>query len=291
MQNNETKCKLFVNFLNIGYNHNMLNLIVAPFNQDRLAQTYAKRIVKYLKSVKVEYSTYFSQDENMVKENIEELLSIGESEFVVIGNDKIVSEFLNCVNDLSKIKLGIIPTSEFSDFATYLKLNTNPIKAIKDILTKHIEQFDVLIANDKRVINNIVIGASVEKNIKFDGLELTLDTKSSKAKTEKIYELVVANAGLNNKKPISPLANVQDGLFNLTFVTSSDEDSNKINLKNFKNGNYIYLQNVQQYWLNNLKITSKNKKIKALVDGEVCEFDSLNISIIENGLKIYKKRM
>ena len=65
----------------------MLNLIVAPKKVDAKAEHYAKRIVKYLKAEKVEYSVYFSLSLEDITANVNELTMFGETEFVVIGND------------------------------------------------------------------------------------------------------------------------------------------------------------------------------------------------------------
>ena len=296
-----------------GYNNVMLNLIVAPKSQDRIAENYAKRIVRYLKNEKVEYSAYFSESIEDVIANTQELNSLGESEFVVIGDDVILSEFLNSVKDLSKIKVGIIATNNTNDFASFLDLSQNPIQAIKDILQKNIESVDILVLNDKRVLNNIIIGASVVayekyqnyslKNFitekiatskygnSFEGIELTLDTKTSKSKKENIYELVVANGGLCKGKPVSPLSNMQDGFFNLNYSTIESQKDKKTYLQMFKKGDHIYSDFSKQFWLTNLKITNSEKQIKAIVDGKIQTFESLEIMLIEKGLKIFKKKL
>ena len=123
---------------------------------------------------------------------------------------------------------------------------------------------------------------------KFAGIELTMQSKNSKAKKENIYELVIANGGYCKGKHISPLSNVSDGLFNLIYTNSSDAKVNKKALKGYENGEHIYNENVKQYWLNNIKITNSDNKIKALLDGKICNLDKLEISVIENGLKLYK---
>lgn len=288
----------------------MLNLIVAPKKVDAKAESYAKRIVKFLKTEKVEYSVYFSLSLEDITTNVNELTALGETEFVVIGNDEVVNQFINSLKDLNKIKLGIVPTGDKDDFARYLELESSPILAIKQILKKNINEVDFLLVNDQKVLNSVIIGASVEayeqfsqfgwksfvteiiaemktKN-KFTGIELTMQSKNSKAKKENIYELVIANGGYCKGKHISPLSNVSDGLFNLIYTNSSDVKVNKKALKGYENGEHIYNENVKQHWLNNIKITNADNKIKALLDGKICNLDKLEISVIENGLKLYK---
>ena len=288
----------------------MLNLVVAPNKYNSRAEKYVKKIVKYLKAEKVEYSVYFSESVDEVIANAKELLSYGENEFVIIGDDIIISTFLNGFKDLSRLKLGIIPTSESDDFARYLELETKPIQAIKNILNKNIEEIDLLIANNVKVVNCVTLGSSVEvfeeiQNLKwknfitnkiakakanssYNGLELTLSVKGSKAKTEILYEVIIANGGYNRGKKVSPLSNVKDGLFNLVYTKATSRNLNLKELKHFKNGEHIYNNDIKQQWLNNLKITEPHGKIKAVMDGKVYTFDQLEISIVEKGLKIYK---
>ena len=289
----------------------MLNIIVTPYDHDSAGERYTKRIVKYLKSEQVEYSVYFSKSFENIKENVKELLSFGESDFVIVGGDAVVSEVLSCFKDFNKVKIGIVPTSKRDDFASYLGLSSNPIQAIKDILLKNIETVDVMVVNDMAVLNNVIIGASVEvfhhfnqykwKNLmsekiavakygnSFSGVELSLENKG-KIKKENVFELVVANGGFSKGKLVSPLSNLQDGLFNVNYATVSNKTEKKKYIKLSSKGEHIYSNTTKQYWLNKLKITNPEKKIKALIDGKIHNLEELNISILEKGLKIYKKQ-
>ena len=107
-------------------------------------------------------------------------------------------------------------------------------------------------------------------------------------KKETVFELVVANGGNSKGKPVSPLSNMQDGLFNLTYSVVSNKAGKRKYIKMFNKGEHIYYEDTKQYWLSNLKITNPEKKIKALIDGKIYNLEQLNISMLENGLKIYK---
>ena len=211
--------------------------------------------------------------------NVNELTMFGETEFVVIGNDVALNQFINSFKDLNKIKLGIIPTSGKDDFARYLELETSPILAIKEILKKKVQEIDFLLVNDQKVINNVIIGASVEifeqysqyswqsfiteimaemkTKSKFSGIELTLQSKNNRARKENVYELVVANGGYSKGKRISPLSNVSDGLFNLIYSNANDKKTNIKAYNAYESGEHIYNENVKQFWLNNIKITNE----------------------------------
>lgn len=287
----------------------MLNIIVAPSEHNSTAEAHTKRIVKYLKTQQVEYAVYFSLNFDQLKNNVKELLSFGEHEFVIVGDDAVISAVLSCVKDLNKVKIGIVPTSKKDDFASYFGINPNPIQAIKNILNKKIEQVDLMIANDIPVLNNIIIGSTVEifhqysqykmKNFitkqiatakygnNFSGIDLVLENKS-KTKKENIFELVVANGGFSKGKPVSPLSNLQDGLFNVNYSNVSHKSGKRKYIKMLNNGKHIYNEDTKQHWLNNLKITNPEKKIKALIDGKIHNLEQLNITIVEGALKIYK---
>ena len=288
----------------------MLNIIVAPYEYISIAERYAKRIVKYLKNEQVEYSVYFSQNFDNLKNNIKEVLSFGENEFVVIGDDLVLNTVISCFKDLNKVKLGIVPTGKHDDFASYLGISSNPIQAIKDILQKNVANIDILTVNDLAVLNSIVVGASVEvyhqlnqfkiKNFisekfavakfgnNFAGIELNLETKA-KVKKETVFEMVIANGGYSKRKPISPLSNLQDGLFNVVYSTVANKQGKKRYIKLTNKGEHIYNEDTKQYWMNKIKITNPERKIKALIDGKIHNMEELNISIIEGGLKIFKR--
>lgn len=288
----------------------MLNIIVAPYEHNSVAERYAKRIVKYLKNEQVEYSVYFSQTFENIKDNVKELISNGEHEFVVIGDDVILSTVMASVKDLSKVKIGIVPTSKHDDFASYLGISANPIQAIKDILLKNVANVDLMVVNDITVLNTVIIGASVEVYHQFNqykmknffsekyatnkygnsyaGIDLTIENKN-KSKKETVFEMVIANGGYSKGKPVSPLSNLQDGLFNVNYTVISNRPGKRKYIKMFNKGEHIYSEDTKQHWLDKLKITNQDKKIKALIDGKIYNLEELNISIIEGGLKIFKK--
>ena len=122
----------------------------------------------------------------------------------------------------------------------------------------------------------------------FNGEQLTLSIKNGKTKTENIYELVIANGGKSKGKLVSPLSNISDGLFNLSYTLTGDKSENLKNLKMFNSGKHIYSESTKQEWLSNLKITNESNQIHVIIDGKIHILEKLDISIIENTLKIYK---
>ena len=291
----------------------MLNLIVAPHNQNKQAERCAKKVVKVLKNDKIEYSVYFSASETDISTSANELIALGETEFVLVGGDKLVQIFLNTVKDPSRIKIGLVPTGKNNNFANYIGISKNPVQAIKDILERNIETMDYLVLNNTtKILNNITIGATAElqelynsykmKNIfsknyllakygnKFEGIELSfINQKTVKPKLENIFELSIANAGYLNGYNISPLSNVQDGLLNLNYTLLPAKEDRKKYLKMLKNGKTVQTEQTKQLWQESVRITNPERRIKILADGELQTVEEINVQVVENGLKIYKK--
>lgn len=288
----------------------MLNILVVPYSHNKNGERYTKKIVKYLKTEKVEFSVYFSSTLDDLKSNTATLTQSGETDFVLIGDDVAISEFVNAIKDLSKIRLAIIPTSKHDDFASYMRLECNPTLAIKNVLKGELEQVDILLMNDIKVVNNIIIGASTQINEiysqfkikntfskkyafmrygnKFDGIDLKFDIKNQKSFSENIFELSIANGGNAKGKPVSPLANVSDGLFNFNYISTPQKENRKRYLRLFKKGEQIYNEQTKQSWLTNLKITNPDNKIKVMADNKIMTVENIDVSIIEKGLKLFK---
>ena len=301
----------FAFLFEIGYNTNMLNLVVAPKSADKCAERFAKKVVRYLKFKQVEYSVYFSGSMQQLEENVKELFSFGETNFVVVGGDSVLGLLLNLSPDISRLKIGLIPTKH-CDFANYLHINSNPMQAIKDILANKLEKVDLLQVNGKKVLNNVLVGASVlvakkymQYAIKnpltekiaivkygntFDGIDLSLELGSSKAKKEKIFELSIANAGLSKGKPVSPLSNMQDGLFNLNYANISNKKDKKTYSNLYKNGKHIYSNFSKQFWLSEINIKSPSGEFDVLIDGQLESVNSIQVRILESVLNVYKSK-
>ncbi len=279
----------------------MLNILSAPVKDCGNAEIYTKKIVKFLKSENEEYSVFFSLDYDMFKAIVENLANNGETEFVIVGGDEAISCFVNTVKDLSRIKMGIVPTSRADDFASFLNLSFSPVDAIKDILQRNIEAVDLLVVNEVRVINNVLIGASAEiferykkykfKNIfpmpvkadKLTGVELTIKHNSKTNKLH-VFDLVISNSGRCLGGNINSLCNVKDGQFNVNILKMEDEHKSPIILQR---GKQIYEEKTNQLWLNSLKLFGEN--IFAVADGATINADEIDVALAENGLKIYKK--
>lgn len=292
----------------------MLNIIINPLSESKQVGKCTKRVVNYLKSQKLEFSVYFSETLDEIVSTVKNLYSSNETQFVVVGGDSALSAILNGIEDLSNINIGMIPATDDIDFARHIGLNLNPTQAIKDILEQNVEKVDYLTVNNIKVINNITIGATTDlndlyeqskarnffartfikfKNIpKYEGVKLSIEPKGkSEVFDAHIYDMNISNGGLNKGNPVSPLANVKDGLFNFNYVEMLPVEERKKYLSLFKKGNQIYNDNTKQLWLTALKIESETGKIKAMLDGKITELENADIKIVKSGLNLYMKKI
>ncbi len=288
----------------------MLNIMVAPSNYSKVSEKIAKKIVRFLKTENKEYSVYFFMNIDDFNATTKELTEQMETEFAIVGDDFVLSNFVNNVKDISKIKMGIIPLGGNDDFANYIEVEQNPIAAIKTILNNKPEPIDYLILNDKIVLNNIIVGASVElyeiwnqykvKNVltkklaslkyaaKCEDVELIIDTKTSKPKKEMVYELSISNGGLLNGKHLNALANVKDGLFNLSYSSNLDESKRKAYMLQFNSGDQIYNENTKQLWIGSVSVKRPEGELKVYADKQLYNLEEMNVSVVEAGLKIFR---
>lgn len=282
----------------------MLNLIVNPYAGGGLAKNNTKVITKYLKKEKIPYLVYFCEKESDVKTFVEELCKSGEKEFVLIGGDGTIHQFVNSV-DMSKVNFGIVPSGDHNNFAKSIGLEFNAIKAIENILAQNIERYDYIKCNDIYAVNYVALGCIEEikhklkddkhqansfdyfKNLnKCSPLELTIVNKDVKEKNQVLDECYIANGLYKDRSKISPLSNLQDGLFNLICVANNGKRKVSSYLK-IKHGKHIYNDLNKTYWLENATINSNNTPLKIEIDGELYEMEKLDISTIEGGLNIY----
>ena len=284
----------------------MLNVIVNPVAGNGLAERNIKKVSKYLKKEKVAYLVYFTEKETDVAEFAQTLTASDEKDFVLIGGDGTIHQFINAVDDISKINIGIIPSGKNNNFANSLGLEFNPIKAISNIIENKIEKIDYLKINDMKACNYVSFGVleSAKHNIKrigkkskpnifdyisaikkSDAIEIGINGDDLKEKKLLICECYIANgAYIGSKMHASPLSNMQDGLCNIVCVSTK----NKVlsHYLKIKKGSHIYDEENKTFWCPNFTVSTNPMPIFADVDGELVELKQLSVTVIDGGLNI-----
>lgn len=289
----------------------MYNIIANPMANNGKASKVIKKVSKYLKSQAVEFLVYFSENSDDINNLTKKLSREGEREFIVIGGDGTLNHFINGLTDPSKTNFGIIPAGKHNHFARYLNLPKNPVDAIKNILENSTIKVDYLKCNEYRALNLVSCGAieiaenkylSQDKDNKlsrrkilnntlrsFDGIKLSIEADNLKHK-EKLYTAcAVCNGGFyGDNVYVSPLSNMHDGLANLITIDYSDITKVKGDYKITRSGKHIYKNPSSNTWTTQVKVTSK-QPFDTMIDGEIYQFDSLEVNVIAKGLNVYTK--
>ena len=289
----------------------MYNVIVNPTANNGKASKVVKKVSKYLKSQAVEFLVYFSESSEDIHDITKKLCKDGEREFIVIGGDGTLNHFINGLTDPSKTNIGIIPAGKHNHFARYLGLPKKPVDAIKNILEHPTIKVDYLKCNEYRALNLVSCGAIemaenkfltqskeskqsrrkiLNNTIKnFDGIKLSIEADNLKQKDKTYTACAVCNGGFyGDNIYVSPLSNMHDGLANVVTIDYNDATRVKKDYAITKSGKHIYKNPTSNTWSTQVKIIGK-EPFDTMIDGEIYQFDTLEINVIAKGLNIYTK--
>ena len=113
----------------------MYSFIVNPNAKSGLGQLVWDDLELLLKKSSVTYEVFFTKYQKHATEIVKKISSDGEEHVIVaLGGDGTVNEVVNGIVDFDKTILGYIPIGSSNDFARGLKLPTEPLEALKNIL-------------------------------------------------------------------------------------------------------------------------------------------------------------
>ena len=290
----------------------MYNIIVNPTANNGKASKVIKKMSKYLKSQNVEFLVFFSETADDITTTTKKLCKDGEREFIVVGGDGTLNRFINGLVDPSKTHFGIVPAGKHNHFARYLGVPKKPVDAVKNILEHPTVKIDYLKCNEYRAINIVACGAievgenkflnqssdaklsrrAILKNTlkTFDGISFNIEADNLNQKNKLYTSCAVCNGGFyGDNFYISPLSNMHDGLANVVTLEYSDNKKVKKDYMIAKKGKHIYKDSSSNTWSSFVTIKSK-QPFSATLDGEIHEFNELEINVIPKGLNIYTNK-
>ena len=289
----------------------MYNVIVNPSAGNNKASKVIKKVAKYLKSQNVEFLVFFSETPEDINNITKKLCKDGEKDFIIVGGDGTLNNFVNGLTDPSKTNFGIIPAGKHNHFARYLGLPKKPIDAIKNIIEHSTIKIDYLKCNQYRALNLVSCGAieiaenrylnqadkpklSRKKILNhtlknFEGMSLNIESDNLKQKDKLYTACAVCNGGFyGDNVYVSPLSNMHDGLANVVTIDYNETRLVKKDYKITKSGKHIYKNPSSNTWATHVKVSSKHT-FDTMIDGEIYQFDALEITVIAKGLNIYTK--
>ena len=114
----------------------MYTFIVNPNAKTGLGYQVWSSLEAILKEKSVNYQVFFTKYQKHATRLAQKLTQeSGAKTLIVLGGDGTINEVINGIEDLTDTVLGYIPIGSSNDFARGMGLSTDPIQALKHILS------------------------------------------------------------------------------------------------------------------------------------------------------------
>ncbi len=152
----------------------MLDFIINPIAGGRDGKKMKKNLTlieKRLIERQIDHKLHFSEKTKDATELTKKLIKNGATDVIVVGGDGTLHEVINGFSNFESVNLGLIPCGTGNDFASALKLPSDPVKALDVILDGSPKYTDYMQMPTVRGINVIGMGIDVEVLKKYDALK------------------------------------------------------------------------------------------------------------------------
>lgn len=287
-------------------------LIYNPYAGSGMFKAKLDRIIELFQRKKLIVVPVRIDKNQMIKEAISDVKKSGDyRKIIAAGGDGTINIVVNhMMNAQLDLPLAIFPAGTANDFASYYNIPFDIDTMAQVALEDDYVYCDLGLMNDEKYFVNVAaIGSLVDLSQKVDpnvksilgrmsyylmgASELTklaslaVAVKSEEySSVEQIYFMLV----MNNKiaggiKKLSPMSNMNDGLFEVIIFTETPLTEWPHLILDFAQGNHISNKNVLHFHTKRIKIQSE-REIGTDVDGESgCEFP-LDIRCLPNAIKI-----
>ena len=287
----------------------MWNILVYPADKKVVAKT-SKAVSKYFKEKDIAFNVYFCMQEGELESIANTLTTDGDKDFIIVGENQAVNEFINGAQDLSNVGIGIVPAGN-NDFARVLKPGKNIRHYLDQVVLKEGIRIDVLQCNERKALGFVSCGIDVPTIEKFENYKsqnsfnyfrsLTSNVFSfgqmqakvnygDKSKVKQFLLLAFCNSKyMANKLRINPHANLSDGLGNLIIIPPLTNFKRFMMLTNIRFGKHVRKENVEEHWEENISLES-DQNFKLNIDGKIYEMKNPAIKVLPNALMLYLGR-
>lgn len=123
----------------------MYTFIVNPNARSGLGQAVWHDLECILKDRNIPYKVYFTKYQKHATAITSEITSDNKEHIIIaLGGDGTVNEVVNGIKNIEQTTLGYIPIGSSNDFARGLRLPTDPVKALENILAcPHLQPMNV----------------------------------------------------------------------------------------------------------------------------------------------------
>lgn len=289
----------------------MYDILINPISGKGKSLIALKKVEAILKDKGIEYKVHKTEHPFHATEIVSELNKNQDTKLIVMGGDGTYNEMLNGITDFEKITVGFIPCGTGNDYIKATDVPLDTAKALDLILSGKVGYTDYLQIGDKRALNCAGAGMDVDVlvrystmkafrgklkyyaslidvlcHLKFHKMNINLDGVD---REKTVFLMVVANGiHFGGGMPISPLSDINDGVFNVVIINELKKSKILGTLIKFLRGKHLNEPCTETFTGKEVTITLLDEG-KTQVDGEVYENKVLNCKLIHGELKVYKK--
>ncbi len=289
----------------------MLDFIINPSagKKTNKIKKALPKLEKRLLERQIPYVVHMTKTPHHATELTQSLIANGATDIIVCGGDGTLHEVINGFSNFDKVNLGIIPCGTGNDFASTLKLPTDPVQALDLIIDGQAKYTDFMQMPTVRGLNVIGMGIDVEVLKRY--AKTKRKTKFAYTwcliKTLFNFEYVDFDTFINGEKnhyhsflaaicngycfgggiPVCPVADATDKQLDFIAV----KEINKLGLiKAFiklKKGKLLEFKETTHTKTTQVKITTEGH-YTVNVDGELYDDIPFEVNIISDTLKVYR---
>jgi len=262
-----------------------------------------------------EYTVFYTHDRNEAFFETSKLKANEYDLILAVGGDGTLNEIVNgIIHSGSNIPLSILPAGTGNEIASMLQYPTDIYEYCQMIKSWQVRSIDVGKAGERYFINVLIGGLLADiahrvpqelKNVfgkiayyitgfadvpthLSECFHIAFEANGSTIEEEAILFVVTNSTSAGGFRKISPLASMDDGLFDVCIirkVSSIDKLFNMVRLLLL--GEHLNDPQIAYFQTSKLKISSSNSKIVLLdMDGEDAGELPISIEVIPRALKI-----
>lgn len=290
----------------------MYHFILNPIAGKGKTLVAIQKIKQYLSDKGISFDIHYTDYPRHATEITRKLTKEGGKNIIAMGGDGTVNEVLNGFTDFETCSMGIIPCGTGNDFAKFIDLPFEPVKAMQVILERAPKHTDYLQLNGKRVMNVTGMGMDVAvlercNRMKFFkgklqyliSLLITLlkfrwyRFKMSIDGGEEQDKTVMIIAACNGKyfgggMPISPRSSIEDNFLNVIIVNKMKKRRIPLALIGMLKGKLLKYDFVENILCKRITLKSLDGVNTVNMDGELVKNVEFDCQLMQNQLKVFR---
>lgn len=291
----------------------MYHFILNPVAGKGRTLSAIQKIKQFLNERGVAYHIHYTQYPRHATEITRELTGEGSKNIIAMGGDGTVNEVLNGIADFESCNMGIIPCGTGNDFAKFINLPFEPVKAMQLILESSPKYTDYIQVNGgKRVMNVTGMGLDVAVlercnrmkffkgklqylisliitllKFKWYRFRMSVDGGEEQDKTAMI--VAVCNGKyFGGGMPISPSSSIEDNYLNVIVVNKMKKSRIPMALIGMLRGKLLKYDFVENILCKRVSLKSLDGEDAVNMDGELVRSMDFDCLLMQNQLKMFR---